>query len=137
MLAIQEAEKRMRERVEQLRGELRHRVFEAAGEAMSVADTVALVDTLERLGVDSHFREEIGAALRRVVNSGPGSCKDSDLHVVALRFRLLRQHGYWVPTGACVCRTRGNSESLAMVPEPDGLVVTFCLLPLKHKCHLR
>ncbi|KAG2551746.1 hypothetical protein PVAP13_9KG454600 [Panicum virgatum] len=103
----QEAEKRMRERVEQLKGELRRRVFGAAGEAMSVADTVALVDTLERLGVDAHFREEIGAALRRVVvvngescsdNSGSGSCPDSDLRVVALRFRLLRQHGYWVPT---------------------------------------
>jgi hypothetical protein len=96
----------MRERAEQLKGELRRRVLiEAGGEAASVAETVTLVDTLERLGVDTHFREEIDAALRGVLSgesrldSGSGSCKDSDLRVVALRFRLLRQHGFWVSAG--------------------------------------
>ncbi|CAN6325148.1 unnamed protein product [Urochloa humidicola] len=98
----QESEETMRGRADQLKGELRRRVFEAAGgEAMSVADTVTLVDTLERLGVDNYFRAEIDAALRRVssesLDSGSGSKDDGDLRVVALRFRLLRQHGFWVP----------------------------------------
>lgn len=104
---MQESEERMRRRADELKGELRRRVFQAAGEAMSVADAVTLVDTLERLGIDIHFREEIDAALRRVMSSGSldsgsgGSDHDSDLHVVALRFRLLRQHGFWVPAGTC------------------------------------
>ncbi|CAN6300826.1 unnamed protein product [Urochloa humidicola] len=68
----------MRGRADQLKGELRRRVFEAAGgKAMSVPNAVTLVDTLERLGIDNHFRKEIDAALRRVssesLDSGSGS----------------------------------------------------------------
>ncbi|KAM0837782.1 hypothetical protein ACQ4PT_061410 [Festuca glaucescens] len=64
-----------------------------------VAATVALVDTVERLGLDSHFREEIAAAISRVHvagEEGPELAGSDDLHVAATRFRLLRQHGFWV-----------------------------------------
>ncbi|KAL6616440.1 hypothetical protein ACP70R_038710 [Stipagrostis hirtigluma subsp. patula] len=46
------------------------------GKAMSMADTVMLVDTLERLGIDSHFREEIDTALCRLHNEK----LESELH---------------------------------------------------------
>lgn len=87
----------MRERAEQLKGKLRQ-VFEASKEAMTVADALTYVDTLERLGLDNHFPEEIGAALSRVRTESDDGSADS-LHFVALRFRLLRQHGFWVSAG--------------------------------------
>ncbi|KAM0910061.1 hypothetical protein ACQ4PT_014393 [Festuca glaucescens] len=64
-----------------------------------VAETVALVDTLQRLGLDSHFREEIAASISRIHVAGEGRREfagSDDLHVAATRFRLLRQHGFWV-----------------------------------------
>ncbi|PUZ45784.1 hypothetical protein GQ55_8G252500 [Panicum hallii var. hallii] len=62
---LQRSEEWMRERRDQLNGEVR-RMFEAA-KAMSMADTVKLVDTLERLGIDNHhFVKEIDEALCHV-----------------------------------------------------------------------
>jgi len=89
----------MRERAHQLKGEVRRRMFDAGGEA----DMVTLVDTLQRLGIDNHFRQEVDAALKRI-----NSCErlDDGLQIVALRFRLLRQHGVWVPAGI---RRRNNT----------------------------
>jgi len=87
----------MLERREQLKGEV-CRMFEAA-KAMSMADTVKLVDTLERLGIDNHFVKEIDEALYRVHYEELDFGNSNDLHVVALRFRLLRQHGFWVSAG--------------------------------------
>ena len=55
----------MRERSEQLKGQV-HQVFNASFDALDVADLVTYVDTLERLGLDNHFREVIGAALDRI-----------------------------------------------------------------------
>ncbi|KAK1293547.1 hypothetical protein QJS10_CPB17g02044 [Acorus calamus] len=62
-------------------------------------ESMITVDILQRLGVDHHFDEEI----MNIVNSlqhislggynGSGFC---DLRYVALRFRLLRQHGHYV-----------------------------------------
>lgn len=93
----QRSEEWMRERREQLKEEVR-RKFEA-GKAMSVGDTVRLVDTLERLGVDNHFVKEVDKALNRVHDEELDFDASNDLHVVALRFRLLRQHGFWVSAG--------------------------------------
>ena len=88
----------MRERAELLKWEVR-RMLESSKDK-SVADAVRLVETLERLGIDSHFREEIRTLLRRILNQGKEFGAGSDeLHIVALRFRLLRQHGFWVSTG--------------------------------------
>jgi hypothetical protein len=93
----------MRDRAEELKQRVRKMfVFEDG----SVAGVVALVDTLERLGLDGHFREEITAAITRIHLVGlesPGFVGGSDAHdlgVTATRFRLLRQHGLWVSTGS-------------------------------------
>ncbi|XP_044974524.1 eudesmanediol synthase-like [Hordeum vulgare subsp. vulgare] len=89
----QRSEEWMRERVEELKG----RVRTMFSDNDSVAKAVTLIDTLERLGVDGHFREEIASAISRIVHPDESSGSD-DLHVVATRFRLLRQHGIWVST---------------------------------------
>lgn len=120
----------MRERARQLKAEVRRRMFEAGGEAttMSMADTVALVDTLQRLGIENHFRQEVDAALK-CINSCQSLAKkdDDDLHTVALRFRLLRQHGVWVPADVFdrfKDDTTGNfSESLSS--DPRGLLSLY------------
>lgn len=105
---MQVVEERMRARAKRLAGEVRRRMFAAGGGngdgeggvTMSVAEAATLVDTLERLGLDGHFRHEIGVLLgrlRREEADFAGS--DDDLYTVALRFRLLRQHGVWVSAG--------------------------------------
>ncbi|KAK4398457.1 Bicyclogermacrene synthase [Sesamum angolense] len=54
-----------------------------------------LIDATQRLGVGYHFEEEVNKSLQYIHDSylEYGS-KDNDLRIVALRFRLLRQHGY-------------------------------------------
>ncbi|KAK4493316.1 hypothetical protein RD792_017801 [Penstemon davidsonii] len=52
-----------------------------------------LVDTIQRLGVGYHFEKEIDDYLKYTCNNG-GKQGNDDLHIVALRFRLLRQQGY-------------------------------------------
>ncbi|XP_040377952.1 eudesmanediol synthase-like [Oryza brachyantha] len=82
----------MRARAETLTGEVRRTMLDVAGDANDDSSAAAmLVDTLERLGLDGHFRQEIGAAMGRLCRE-VASDRD-DLHTVALRFRLLRQHG--------------------------------------------
>ncbi|KAJ8622308.1 hypothetical protein MRB53_030837 [Persea americana] len=53
---------------------------------------MVMIDNLQRLGIDYHFREEIESILCSLSeNDNAISC----IHVVALRFRLLREHGYY------------------------------------------
>ncbi|CAL5062560.1 unnamed protein product [Urochloa decumbens] len=98
-----------------------------AGEAMSAAETLTLVDTLERLGIDNHFREEIDMALARVQNEvldGDGS--SSDIHFVSLRFRLLRQHGLRVPADVFdKFRDDAGDFSASLVTSPRGLLSLY------------
>ncbi|KAL0353564.1 UNVERIFIED_CONTAM: Selinene synthase [Sesamum angustifolium] len=54
-----------------------------------------LIDAIQRLGIGYHFEEEIGKSLHYIHDTYlEYSSKDNDLRTVALRFRLLRQHGY-------------------------------------------
>jgi hypothetical protein len=87
----------MRERADELKGKVRQMFV--GGTTMSTADMLRLVDTLERLGIDKHFHEEIAVALSRIHTSSEEQDSSNDLHVVALKFCLLRQHGFWVSTG--------------------------------------
>ncbi|KAF8721050.1 hypothetical protein HU200_023464 [Digitaria exilis] len=66
-------------------------MFEAC---TNVVEKMDLVDVLQRLGIDHHFEEQIATTLCNIYKSEFNS---SSLHEVALRFRLLRQHGLWVP----------------------------------------
>jgi hypothetical protein len=93
----QRSEEWMRERADELKGKVRQ-MF-GADRATSVVGMVNLVDELERLGVDNHFREEINAALSRIHSEELDAGMSTNLYAVALRFCLLRQHGFWVSTG--------------------------------------
>ncbi|XP_031387316.1 (-)-germacrene D synthase-like [Punica granatum] len=58
-----------------------------------------LIDQIQRLGIAYHFDREIKDFLEDIYASirRNGSTEDEDdLHTTALRFRLLRQHGFWI-----------------------------------------
>ncbi|RLM69442.1 hypothetical protein C2845_PM17G10310 [Panicum miliaceum] len=85
----------MRERADHLKKEVHH-MFDAHN-GLSVTNALILVDVLERLGIDNHFQEEIYVVLRRVHSDEEQEFGNSkELHIVGLRFRLLRQHGFFV-----------------------------------------
>ncbi|TKY59378.1 (3S,6E)-nerolidol synthase 2 [Spatholobus suberectus] len=57
-----------------------------------------MIDAMQRLNIDYHFQDEIEAFLRsQYVNSSTiAGGYGNDIHEIALRFRLLRQQGYFV-----------------------------------------
>lgn len=82
----------MNGRAEELKDEVRS-MFQ---NVTDVLQTMNLIDTIQLLGLDYHFMEEIDRALNHL--------KDVDmskygLHEVALHFRLIRQRGYNVSSG--------------------------------------
>lgn len=56
-----------------------------------------LIDNLERLGVSYHFKNEIMQILKSVHQQI--TCRDNSLYSTALKFRLLRQHGFHISQG--------------------------------------
>ncbi|KAL2456216.1 Germacrene-D synthase [Forsythia ovata] len=66
------------------------------------AHKLDLIDSIQRLGVGYHFETEIEKSLKYVHdtyhNESYGKL-DNNLHTTALRFRLLRQQGYYVSCG--------------------------------------
>ncbi|KAJ8765373.1 hypothetical protein K2173_012070 [Erythroxylum novogranatense] len=66
---------------------------------MNRLDQLELIDTIQRLGVDYVFENEIRTILRRVYNDKKhtNASSTNDLYTEALEFRLLRQHGFKVP----------------------------------------
>ncbi|KAJ4780287.1 Sesquiterpene synthase [Rhynchospora pubera] len=71
--------------------ELKEEVATTLRSTTDVVEMMNLVDTIERLGINYHFKREIEDALTYLLDA---KLDDADLHQVALRFRLLRQHGF-------------------------------------------
>ncbi|EAZ26902.1 hypothetical protein OsJ_10830 [Oryza sativa Japonica Group] len=82
-----------------------------------------LVDTLQRLGIDHLFEEEIATTL----NTIHGAEFDSpSLHDVALRFRLLRQQGLWVSSDVFnKFKHRDGSFIIDITNDPKGLLSLY------------
>ncbi|KAF5728990.1 (3S 6E)-nerolidol synthase 1-like isoform X1 [Tripterygium wilfordii] len=79
------------------------RIFNIVGE--DPIESLVIIDAVQRLGIDHHFQEEINTILQDLYyneanishgSGGPGGGYFSHLHEVSLRFRLLRQQGYYV-----------------------------------------
>ncbi|CAI9757137.1 unnamed protein product [Fraxinus pennsylvanica] len=60
-----------------------------------------LIDAIQRLGVGYHFETEIEKSLKHIYDTCHENYdkQDSDLCTIALRFRLLRQQGYYISCG--------------------------------------
>ncbi|KAF9601573.1 hypothetical protein IFM89_020429 [Coptis chinensis] len=76
-------------RVLELKENVKHLL---ADELIGPLAKLELIDAIKKLGVGYHFEEEIQAILSKT-NKIVG-CSDDDLYSNALRFRLLRDHGY-------------------------------------------
>ncbi|KXG28505.1 alpha-humulene synthase isoform X2 [Sorghum bicolor] len=120
----QMSEEWMRERAEELRMEVR-RMFEAVN-GMSVADLMVLVDALQRLGIDNHYQKEIYTTLSRVHTGELEILRSEELHIVALRFRLLRQHGFFVSTDVFdEFRDGTGNFNTCLTRDPKGLLSLY------------
>ncbi|KAL8158697.1 hypothetical protein V2J09_000234 [Rumex salicifolius] len=65
----------------------------------SLMEQLRLIDLIERLGVDYHFKKEIDDALLHVYETPINPSSDA-LVITSLRFRLLRQHGFAISSGS-------------------------------------
>ncbi|KAK3431519.1 hypothetical protein EUGRSUZ_E03563, partial [Eucalyptus grandis] len=102
------AEKRNLATEEDIRGRHERRLEEVKQLLKQVRgdslESLVTVDALQRLAIDYHFEDEIEAILQRhlLISSSRSHSRPIDadnLHEAALRFRLLRQGGYPVPSG--------------------------------------
>ncbi|XBI87020.1 hypothetical protein VPH35_025172 [Triticum aestivum] len=85
-----------------------------------------LVDTLQRIGVDYHYRQEIDELLRDIYGD---KHEIHDLYTAALRFYLLRKHGYPVSSDVFTMFVDGNR----IIGSTDAIT----LLVLYNAAHLR
>ncbi|RXH68081.1 hypothetical protein DVH24_028228 [Malus domestica] len=58
--------------------------------------TLEFIDDIQRLGLGYHFENDIRIALNKILNNSDGQGTYQSLHLTALSFRLLRQHGFQV-----------------------------------------
>ncbi|KAH0739162.1 hypothetical protein KY290_037867 [Solanum tuberosum] len=57
---------------------------------------LVLIDTIQRLGVEYHFKKDIQTSIQNIFKESQQNENDDDLYVVALRFRLVRQRGHYM-----------------------------------------
>jgi alpha-farnesene synthase len=94
-LQAQEYEKRAQKLKEDVKG-----IFK---EAVDLVAKLELIDSLNKLGIASHFDVEIKEALDSIASTKKKNpSPEEDLYTTALRFRLLRQHGYEVSQGKII-----------------------------------
>ena len=64
-------------------------------------EQLELMDTLQRIGLSYHFESEMKRILEGLYNNDHygDTWKEENLYATALKFRLLRQHGYNVFEG--------------------------------------
>ncbi|KAK3002660.1 hypothetical protein RJ639_018364, partial [Escallonia herrerae] len=74
--------------IEMLKEKVRTTISAAAGS--NPVEKMCLIDAIQRLGVASHFEQEIDAQLEQIF-AGESTDTDYDLYTVALHFRLCRQ----------------------------------------------
>ncbi|KAL0928458.1 hypothetical protein M5K25_000340 [Dendrobium thyrsiflorum] len=103
----QKTEELMRERVEELVREVKNLLDNTYKDELQ---SLELIDSLQRLGVGYHFEEEIDKRLREYHDHN-GKIEGNDLQAVALKFRLLRQHGYNVTSGTKYKDDEGKFQS--------------------------
>ncbi|KAL3617316.1 hypothetical protein CASFOL_038861 [Castilleja foliolosa] len=65
-------------------------------EIIEVVRQLEFIDELQRLGISYHFEYKINQILNRIYVDGRKNYDPTDLYSTALRFRLLRQHGFIV-----------------------------------------
>ncbi|WVZ56917.1 hypothetical protein U9M48_007383 [Paspalum notatum var. saurae] len=116
---VQKSEECMTERLNQLQEKISG-LFEAC---TTTVEQLNLVDTLQHLSIDHHFNQQILA----VLSSTHGTEFNSTcLHEVALRFRLLRQQGFWVsPDEFIRFRDKDGNFNVDITNDARGLLSLY------------
>ncbi|XP_014513051.1 isoprene synthase, chloroplastic-like [Vigna radiata var. radiata] len=87
-------EKKLNERAKELEKEVRRMMNRVDTEPLSLLE---MIDNVQRLGLTYKFEKDIVKALHdKIVLLNENEKHKSGLHATALRFRLLRQHGFHV-----------------------------------------
>ncbi|KAE8125689.1 hypothetical protein FH972_020467 [Carpinus fangiana] len=125
---------KINQQVQELEEKVR-KMLMAPGEGSS--QKLNLIDAIQRLGVSYHFENEIQEILQQLhkstLHDSPDhEDDDDDLYSVALRFRLLRQHGYNISSDefAKFKDNKGNFKE-SLINDVQGM------LSLYEAAHLR
>ncbi|XP_047046785.1 alpha-copaene synthase-like [Lolium rigidum] len=102
---------------------LKEEVLKLFTSCNGVVGKMLLVDALQHLGIDHNFESQIDGVLSEILNS---EFSNSSLHEVALRFRLLREHGHWVsPDVFKKFKDEDGNFKLNTTNEPRGLLSLY------------
>ncbi|KAG6495716.1 hypothetical protein ZIOFF_043542 [Zingiber officinale] len=74
--------------------ELKEQIKNLFPETSDILQIMNLIDAIQLLGLDYHFEKEIDVALSLISKL---DAKNYELYETSLYFRLLRQHGFYVP----------------------------------------
>ncbi|KAG6495432.1 hypothetical protein ZIOFF_043256 [Zingiber officinale] len=74
--------------------ELKEQIKKLFQETSDVSELMNLVDSIQLLGLDYHYEKEINVALSLI---SAADAKNFGLYETSLRFRLLRQYGFYLP----------------------------------------
>lgn len=90
--------------MKELKEEVRRKLL---GFAEDRKQRLVVIDVVEQLGVAYHFEAEIEDNLQQFYSnySQDDEIYENDLHYVSLRFRLLRQHGFYASSGTVLIFT--------------------------------
>ena len=93
-ILVQDIDTTTEQRYEELKEEVRRMLVTPMDNSNK---KLPLIDAVQRLGVYYHFEKEIEDALETVYHDS--NDLENDLYTTALRFRLLREHGFRVSCG--------------------------------------
>ncbi|KAI4371671.1 hypothetical protein MLD38_009997 [Melastoma candidum] len=114
---------------ENMLAEVKRQLGEARGRGSM--EVLAMVDALQRLAIDRHFRNEVKAALEEQCTMY-SAC--GDLHEQVLRFRMLRQEGYNVPLDISRWFDIVESVACGRAPGRDDILGLASLHEASHLC---
>ncbi|KAL1834204.1 hypothetical protein ACET3Z_003855 [Daucus carota] len=86
-------------------------------------EQLELIDQLQRVGVDYHYRDEINRALKSIHQNA--ETWEKDLHATALEFRLLRQHGHYISPEGFNKFTENGSFNKSIHSDVRGLLSLY------------
>ncbi|KAL6127443.1 hypothetical protein ACLB2K_070808 [Fragaria x ananassa] len=126
-----EVDIKLEQHVRELKEEVKRILMDHAN--VSGSQQIDLVNDLQRLGMAYHFENEIDEILKQIHHNYSCGTDDDDLYTAALRFRLLRQHGYNISCDIFNKFKDGNHQTFKKSLQSD----VSGLLSLYEATHLR
>ena len=88
------------DRARKLEDEVKWMIHEKSAEPLTLLE---FIDDIQRLGLGYRFENDIKRSLDKILLlEGSNAGKGESVHHTALRFRILKQHGYKVTQGTCI-----------------------------------